>query len=150
MRRSKNIVKRSLGLLALLLAAVPSFAQVTVSAPWVRATVVGQQVTGAFLQLTAASDMELVAASSPAAARVEIHEMAMEENVMRMRAVPSVALPAGRPVALEPGGYHLMLLDLHAPVRAGDTVPLTLVLEGKDGKRSTVKVDATARPLGTR
>lgn len=102
--------------------------------------------TGAFMQLHAAKDTKLVSASSPLAPAVEVHEMAMKDNVMSMRQVPAVALPAGKDVELKPGG-HVMLMDLKQQVKAGETVPLTLVCEGKEGKRQTVEVKAEVRPL---
>ena len=133
---------------ALCALALPAMAQVTVSDAWVRATVPQQKATGAFMQITAARGGKLVAASSPAAGVVEIHEMAMEGNVMRMRAVPALALPAGKAVELKPGGYHIMLLDLKQPVAQGASVPLTLVFEGKDGQRQTQELQAPVRALG--
>lgn len=122
-------------------------AQITVKDAWVRATVPQQQATGAFMQLNAARDTRLVAASSPLTAAVEVHEMAMQDNVMRMRQVPGVDLPAGKPVDLKPGGYHVMLMNLKQQVKTGDTVPITLVFEGKDGKRESVDIQAPVRPL---
>ncbi len=122
-------------------------AQVTVSDAWVRATVPQQKASGAFMQLQAAQDSRLVAASSPVTPAVEVHEMAMQDNVMRMRQVPAVALPAGKPVALKPGGYHIMLLNLTRQLKEGDTVPLTLVVEDAAGKRQTVAVSAPVRAL---
>lgn len=122
-------------------------AQVTVKDAWVRATVPQQKATGAFMQLNAAKDTRLVSASSPVTPLVEVHEMAMQDNVMRMRQVPALELPAGKAVELKPGGYHVMLLDLKQQVKEGDTVPLTLVFEGKDGKRETVEVKAPVRAL---
>ena len=130
-----------------LLLATAAFAQVNIKDPWVRATVPQQKATGAFMQITAAKDAKLVEAKSAAAAVVEIHEMAMENNVMKMRAIPGLALPAGKAVDLKPGGYHVMLIDLKAQIKAGDTIPVTLVVEGKDGKRETIEVKATARAL---
>jgi len=124
-------------------------AQVTVKDAWVRATVPQQKATGAFMQLQSAQDAKLLSAQSPVAGVVEVHEMRMDGGVMKMRAVPSLALPAGKAVELKPGGYHVMLMDLKGPVKAGDVVPVTLVLEGKDGQRSTLEVKATARPLGS-
>ena len=101
-------------------------AAIDVKNPWVRATVAQQKATGAFMQLTAKADTRLVAAQSPVAGVVEIHEMAMDHNVMKMRALPAgLALPAGQTVELKPGGYHVMLLDLKGQVKEGDTVPLT-------------------------
>ena len=122
-------------------------ASVEIKDPWVRATVAQQKATGAFMQLTARADSKLVDVKSPAAGVVEIHEMAMVDNVMKMRQVPGVALPAGKAVELKPGGYHVMLMDLKAQVKEGDVVPFTLVFEGKDGKRESVEIKATARPL---
>ncbi len=130
-----------------LLLATAAFAQVNIKDPWVRATVPQQKATGAFMQITAAKDAKLVEAKSAAAAVVEIHEMAMENNVMKMRAIPGLALPAGKAVDLKPGGYHVMLIDLKAQIKAGDTIPVTLVVEGKDGKRETIEVKAAARAL---
>jgi hypothetical protein len=76
--------------------------------------------------------------------------MAMEGDVMRMRALPQgLELPAGKPVELKPGGYHVMLINLKQPVKAGDTVPVTLVVEGKDGKKASIDIKAQVRPLGT-
>lgn len=122
---------------------------VTVQEPWVRATVAQQKVTGAFMRLTATTDMQLVAIASPLADRVELHEMKMDGEVMTMRAVPSLALPAGKPVALAPGGYHLMLFGLHQQLKAGDKVPLTLTVEDAQKQRTTIAVDAVAKsPAG--
>jgi periplasmic copper chaperone A len=131
---------------ATLLAATAAHAQTTVAEPWVRSTVAGQKATGAFLQITSASGGKLVSASSPVAGVVEIHEMAMEGNVMKMRALPKgLDLPAGKAVALKPGGLHVMLMDLKQPLKAGDTVPLSLVVEGAANKRETIEVKATVR-----
>jgi len=124
-----------------------AFAQVAVSDPWVRATVASQKASGAFMTLTAPRDTRLVAASSPVAGVVEIHEMAMRDNVMRMRAIDALALPAGKAVKLEPGGYHVMLMQLKGPLNAGDTVALELVFEGTDKARETVQVQAPVRAL---
>ena len=140
-------MKRITLTLALLVMAATAQAQLSVKDAWVRATVPQQKATGAFMQLTAASDARLVGASSPVAGVVEIHEMAMVQDVMKMRAVASLDLPAGKTVALRPGGYHVMLMDLKGQVKDGDTVPLTLVLEGRDGKRQNVEVQAPVRPL---
>ena len=140
----KRLVASSLLLLA---TAGTALAQVTVVDPWVRATVAAQKASGAFMTLTAARDARLVEAKSPVAGVVEIHEMAMEQNVMRMRAVPGLDLPAGKAVELKPGGYHVMLMELKGPLKAGDTVPITLVFEGPDKSRQTVEVKAPVRPL---
>ena len=137
--------------IALIAASASALAQssVEIKDPWVRATVAQQKATGAFMQLTAKADSKLVEVKSPVAGVVEIHEMAMDNNVMKMRQIPGLALPAGKAVELKPGGYHVMLLDLKAQVKEGDVVPVTLVFEGKDGKRETVEVKAPAKPLAT-
>ena len=127
--------------------AAPAAAQITVKDAWVRATVAQQKATGAFMQISSVADAKLVEAKSPAAGTVEIHEMKMDNNVMKMRAVADVALPAGKTVELKPGGYHVMMMDLKAQVKEGDTVPLTLVFEGKDKKRETVEVKAVVKSL---
>lgn len=129
----------------------PALAQatVTVKDAWVRATVPQQKATGAFMQLQAARDSKLVSVSSPLTPAVEVHEMAMQGDVMRMRQVQSVDLPAGKTVELKPGGYHIMMMNLKAQVKEGDSVPLTLVVEGKDGKRETVEVKAPVKALNT-
>ena len=130
-----------------LAAAAAASAQVAVTDPWVRGTVTGQKATGAFMQLKSPADTALVAAASPVAKIVEIHEMKMEGGMMKMNAVDRLALPAGKPVDLKPGGYHVMLMDLVKPLKDGDTVPLQLTFEDKAGKKQTIEVKAVVRPL---
>lgn len=130
-----------------LLAALPALAQVTVGEPWVRATVAAQKATGAFMTLTSVQPVKLVGVSSPAAGTVEVHEMKMENDMMRMRQLPALDLPAGQLVKLAPGGYHLMLLDLKQPLKDGDKIPLTLEFEDAKKVRSKVVVDAPVKPL---
>ena len=129
------------------LAQAQTAAPVTVDGAWVRASVQGQKATGAFMRLTASEATRLVGAASPAAGVTEVHEMKMEGDVMKMRAVTGLDLPAGQAVELKPGGYHVMLLDLKGQVKDGEVVPVSLVFEGKDGKKQTVEVKAPARPL---
>ncbi|WP_395691947.1 copper chaperone PCu(A)C [Piscinibacter sp.] len=125
---------------ALALAAAAVSAQTSVKDSWVRGTVEPQKATGAFMQITSPQGGKLVGAQSPVAGVTEVHEMAMEGNVMKMRAVSALELPAGKAVELKPGGYHVMLMDLKQALKAGETVPLTLTVEGKDGKRETVEL----------
>jgi copper(I)-binding protein len=142
-------VKRSsliAGMLTLLVAGA-ALAEVEVKNPWVRATVPAQTATGAFMELTAKTDARLIAARSPVAETVEIHEMKMEGGVMKMRAIPGLDLPAGKPVSLAPSGYHIMLMGLTRQIKADETVPLTLVVERKDGGREEIEVKAKARAL---
>jgi copper(I)-binding protein len=138
---------RSVALLAAALA-LPAAAQVAVTDAWVRGTVAGQSTTGAFMRLTSVSDASLVAAASPVAGIVEIHQMKHEGGMMRMSAVDRVALPAGKAVELTPGGYHVMLMGLKQPLKEGETVPVTLTFEDKAGKKQTIEVKAPVRALG--
>lgn len=135
------------GLLALTTAA---WAQTTVKVEdaWVRGTVATQKATGAFMRLTPSANARLVEAKSSVAGLVEIHEMAMENDVMRMRQVPGLDLAAGRTLELKPGGYHVMLMDLKQPLKAGEQVPITLVFEDAAQKRFTQEVKAPVTALG--
>jgi copper(I)-binding protein len=132
---------------ALTAIAAPAWAQVSVMQPWVRGTVQGQKATGAFMELRSTENAALVGAESPVAGVVEIHEMSMEGNVMRMRAIPKLELPAGQAVELKPGGYHVMLMDLKQPMKKGDSVPIKLKVQGGDGKVREVEVKAEVRDL---
>jgi copper(I)-binding protein len=142
-------MKKLLFALIAAIAFVPAHAQLSVTGPWVRATVPQQQSTGAFMQLTAARALRLVQVSSPAAGSVEIHQMEMKDQMMRMHPVDGLDLPAGQPVDLAAGGYHIMLLDLKQPLKEGDKVTLVLTLQGKDSKRETVTVSAPVKPINT-
>jgi copper(I)-binding protein len=75
--------------------------------------------------------------------------MVLEHDIMKMRPIPRLDLPAGKPVALKPGGYHVMLMDLRQPLRKGESVPITLKVEGKDKSIRTVEVQAEVRDLTT-
>lgn len=126
-----------------------AFAQVTVKDPWARATVPHQKATGVFMQLTARQDARVVEAQSSVADVAEIHEMKMENEVMKMRPVSDLPLPADKTVELRPGGFHIMLMGLKQQIKEGDLVPLTLVIENKDKKRETIALQVPARPLNS-
>jgi len=119
-------------------------ANVSVSDAWARATMPGQQVSGAYMRIQSDADARLVSVSSPAVPRVEVHEMKMDGEVMRMREVKAIDLPKGKTVSLEPGGFHIMLMNLPKPIAAGEVIPLTLTIES-GGKQQTVEVKAEAR-----
>lgn len=126
-----------------LLALTSAFAQaqtVDVKDAWVRTAVPGQSGTGAFMSLTAKDGAKIVGASSPVAGVTEVHEMKMEGDVMRMRAVPALDLPAGKTVQLKPGGYHVMLMELKQALPKGSTVPLTLTLRDAKGQESKLEL----------
>ena len=125
-----------------------ALAQTTVKEPWIRGTVAQQKATGMFAQITSSSGGKLVSASSPVAGVVEIHEMSMDGTVMKMRALPGgLDLPAGKAVDLKPGGYHVMLMDLKQQLKEGDMVPVTLVIQDKDGKKQTLELKAPVKAL---
>lgn len=126
-------------------------AAVKVDGAWARASVQGQKGTGAFMRLTAKDGARLVRAESPAAGVTEVHEMKMEGDIMKMRAVPVLDLPAGKTVELKPGGYHVMLLDLKAPLAKNTSVPITLVFQDAKGAESKLNLNvpvATSAPAG--
>ena len=142
-------MKKTLICSLLLAAASAAGAQITVKEAWIRGTVAQQKATGLFAQITSAQGGRLVAVSSPAAGVAEVHEMAMDGSVMKMRALPGgLELPAGKAVELKPGGYHVMLMDLKQPLKSGDQVPVTLVFEGADKKRETVELKVPVKQLG--
>ncbi|MGV8805695.1 MAG: copper chaperone PCu(A)C [Polaromonas sp.] len=127
----------------LLLASSAVYAQgVDVSKAWVRPTVQGQKASGGFMTLTAKEGAQLVGVSTPVAGVAEVHEMKMEGDVMKMRALPALDLPAGKAVELKPGGYHLMLMELKQPLTKGSQVPLTLHFKDAKGVESQLQVMA--------
>ena len=134
---------------AMLVAAASAFAQVKIDNPWVRAAVPGQLSTGAFFDATSARDASIVKVESPVAGVVEVHVSEMKGDLMTMRAVPSVALPANKAVRFAPGGYHVMLMDLKQPVKNGESVPLKVTVEYPDKKQETIDVKAAVRGVGT-
>jgi len=136
--------------LCLLAAATLVQAQVTVRDAWVRGTVPKQQASGAFMQLSAEQDTRLIAARSPVAGVVELHEMVMDGDVMKMRQIPGLDIVPGRVLDLKPGGFHVMLLDLKGQLRGGDVVPITLVFEDARTKKTfTQEVKAPVTALGS-
>ncbi len=138
MKFSKHIIAAALTTVC----AVSVFAQnVTVTDAWARATVQGQKATGAFMKITAKDNAKLVSARSPVAVVVENHEMKMEKDVMKMAALPNgLDLPAGKAVELKPGGYHVMLMDLKAPLAKDTSVPMTLTFQDAKGVKSNVEL----------
>lgn len=124
--------------------------EVTIREPWVRGTVRGQKATGVFMKLTASESSTLVSVESPVAGSVQINEMTMENDVMQMRPISRLDLPAGQSVELEPGGYHVMLMDLKQPLKKGEAVPIKLRFEAKDKTFKTIEVQAQVRSLTTK
>ena len=148
-----NPIYRTLSiLLAVVLAAGAQAQTVEVKNAWVRATVQGQKATGAFMQITAPAASTLVSISTPVAGVAEVHEMKMDGDVMRMRPLTKgLELPAGTTVQLQPGGYHLMLMELKLPLQKDTTIPITLTLQNSKGVQSTQELRVpvlTAAPKG--
>lgn len=114
---------------------------VTVTDAVCRPTPNGRDITGCYLTLTASGDDRLISVSSPSAASAEIHEMSTEGGVMKMGEMKDgLPLPGGEAMSLAPGGNHIMLMGVTAPLKAGDTVSLTLTFEHAQsyGVRATV------------
>ncbi|MEO8937895.1 MAG: copper chaperone PCu(A)C [Burkholderiaceae bacterium] len=140
---------RPIAAIALLLSCSVAFA-VDVSNAWARATIKGQTASVVYMTVTSTESARLVGASSPLAAVVQVHEMAMQGTTMKMRPVAAVDLPAGQPVELKPGGLHVMLMDLRQPLSTGDKLPLTLRIEGPDHRivEQAVSIDVrNAAPM---
>ena len=138
-------IKQALITTTLALTVLASQAQtaVRVEAPWARPTVQGQAAGGGFLRIVGgATEDRLVSASAAIAGRVELHSMTMEGDVMRMRQIDNIAVPAGKTVELKPGGLHVMFMDLKTPLQTGSSFPLTLKFQ----KAGEVKVDVKVQP----
>ena len=114
---------------------------------WVRGTVTGQKGTGAYMDIVSDAPGRVLSAASPVAHHVEIHNMRMENGVMRMSAVKDIALEPGKVFRLAPGGYHVMMMGLKEPLKKGGHVPITLTVEGADKKTRQIEVKAEIRDL---
>lgn len=125
--------------------ALPAFAaDIRVEDAWARASL-GQARNGAaymIVHATGAQPDRLVAASSPAAGKVELHNHIMAGNVAQMRPVDAIEIVPGSPTVLQPGGLHVMLLDLRAPLQAGHSFPVTLRFE----RAGEVQIQVEIRP----
>lgn len=120
---------------------------VTVKDAWIRGTVQGQNATGAFMELTGKSNARLIGVTTPLTKSAEVHNMTMENGVMKMFPVDGLEVPAGKTVRLAPGGYHVMLTNLQKPLNAGDKVPMKLTFELADKKRETVDLSVEVRDI---
>jgi periplasmic copper chaperone A len=140
----------SLMLVAAALSAQAATAPVTVQGAWARTIVPGQQSSGAYMTLTAREPLTLLGGESPAAGIIEIHQMKMEGDIMKMRAADALPLAPGKPLQLAPGGYHFMLMDLQNPFKAGTQIPFTLRFRDAKGKVSTLQVRLPVQALPPR
>jgi len=124
----------------LLLCSLHAQAEVTIVEPWVRTTAPGQKVAAGYARIVSDKDVVLVSASSSHADKFEVHEMLMDDGIMKMRPLQRLELKANTPVELKPSGAHLMLIGIKSPVKVGDAIPLTLVFE--DGQAVQESVSA--------
>lgn len=115
---------------------------------WARATVAGQNMGGAFVNLTSDQDATLVGATSSVSDKVELHTMKMDGEKMVMAQVPSIPLPANTKVELKPGSLHIMFMSLKAPLKEGDIVTLKLEIKNKAGKSEFLDLQAPVKALG--
>ena len=118
---------------------------VQVKEPWAKATVPGQKVGGVYMKIVARENLRLTGVKSAVAETAEVHQMKMENGMMRMRAVPILELPAGKTVKLEPGGYHIMLFDIRQSLVAGQKLKLELTVEDASKHQHRVAVEAVVR-----
>ena len=121
--------------------------KIEVQGPWARATVAGQNMGGAFVNLTADQDATLVGATSPVSEKVELHTMKMEGEKMVMAQVPNIPLPTNTKVELKPGSLHIMFMSLKAPLKEGDTVALKLEIKDKAGKSEFLDIQAPVKAV---
>ncbi len=141
MNLSKSIALAAITTLTSLAFAHTPSVNVDIKDAWVRSTVPGQMGTGAFMKITAKAGMQLVGVSSPVAGVAEVHEMKMDNDIMKMRAIPALDLPAGKSVELKPGGYHVMLMDLKQPLLKDSKVPVTLTFKDAKGVQSKLELN---------
>ena len=134
-------------LLALLCAGQAQAQSVIVKDAWIRGTVQGQTATGAFMELTAKTNARLVGVSTPLTKSAEVHNMTMENGVMKMFPVDGIDVPVGKTVRLASGGYHVMLTNLQKSLNPGDKVPMKLTFELADKKRETVDLSVEVRDI---
>ncbi|BCM25838.1 copper chaperone PCu(A)C [Methyloradius palustris] len=115
---------------------------INVHQAWARATAPGQDVGAAYLMIVSKKDITLVNITTDAAEHTQIHSMTMDNGVMKMRELESLAIPAGKMVNLAPGGMHLMLMGLKKPLKVGGQLALTLQFKDNAGKLSSVNIQA--------
>jgi len=139
------VITAGFGMTTLVQAQNAKVGGVQIEDAYTRATVPGQQVAGGFMKIeNKGTADQLISASSTVAGEVQLHEMAMDGNVMKMRQVKDIAVPAGGVVELKPGGLHLMFMNIKAPLAAGETVPVKL----KFAKAGEVEVKMPVNAMG--
>jgi len=122
-------------------AALAQTSQLEIANAWARATPGKAETGAAYLTIQSPTADRLLSASSPVAKKAELHTMSMEGMVMKMRPLPGLDIPAGQPVTLKPGAEHIMLEGLNAPLREGQSFPLTLTFEKAGTRTVTVAIE---------
>lgn len=118
--------------------------QLKIENPYARATVPGQKAAGGFMKIeNKGTADQLIAASSPVAGEMQLHTMTMDGNVMKMREVKVIDVPANGSVELKPGGLHLMFMDIKSPLKAGEAVPVKLKFQ----KAGEVEIKVPVREI---
>lgn len=141
----KALLISALGVFGLANAQNAKVGSVEIENAYTRATVPGQMAAGGFMKIENKGKADqLISASSPVSGEVQLHEMAMEGNVMKMRQVKDIPVPAGGSVELKPGGLHIMFMNIKAPLTAGETVPVKL----KFAKAGEVEVKMPVNAMG--
>ena len=140
----KSYLKKGIVILNMACLTALAHAEVKITNAWVKPTVPGQPVAGAYMTLVSDRDIDIVEMHSPVAGKTEIHSMSMEGNIMRMKRLERLPLKAGKPVELKPGGFHIMLMELNHQIKEGEAVPINLVSQDDNGKRVTLSIKATA------
>jgi copper(I)-binding protein len=132
----------------LLLVSLPAFGQIEIEKPWMRATPPGAKVAAGYVTVRnkSASPDRLVGASSPVAARVETHVHIKDGEILRMREVKALDVPAKGALELKPGGAHLMFVEIKQPLKEGDKVPVTLKFEKAGEIKTEFNVGRLAGP----
>jgi copper(I)-binding protein len=120
---------------------------IEVKEAWIRGTVAEQKVTGAFMDITAKVNAKLLSVSSPIAQQAQIHSMKETNGVMKMFQTENVELPKGKTVKFAPGGYHVMLMGLKHPLKAGQKVPMTLTVQPLGEKKQTIALMVEVRDI---
>ena len=141
-------MKRLAMLVGMLATQVALASDVKIEQAWMRATAPGQEVAGAFMNITSAVDARLVGVSSPVAGTVQLHSMSMNQGVMEMREMKNITLPRHKTIRLGPGGLHIMLFDLKQGMKPGDVVPLMLDIETAAHHHEKIDVKVEVRDLG--
>lgn len=138
--RDGDFMKKVFAAVVLGLASMYGYADVSIKAPWVRATAPAQKVAGGYMQISSTTNATLLKLTSPVASSVELHASTMENGVMKMRYLEQLEIPAGKVIEFKPGGYHIMLIGLKKQLVEGDKIPLKLLFADNSNKEHLFEV----------